>query len=154
VLFSGCAYGKYTDGPWRLAEEECEMANSNGKSRANFRWVLSCATIGTLVSISTALRAADLGAQEMQRLGTAPPEVTPFTCDSLDPRVCFDICQRRTERIRVPRRSDDQEDNGVLAVARRLERCLSMPNQFGMLTPQGWLTPMRSDYCSSITNIR
>jgi hypothetical protein len=40
------------------------------------------------------LRAADLGTQGMQRLGTAPPEIMPFRCDSLDPQVCFDIYGR------------------------------------------------------------
>jgi hypothetical protein len=35
----------------------------------------------------------------MQRVGTAPPEITaPFKCDSLDPKVCFDIYLRRTEQ--------------------------------------------------------
>jgi hypothetical protein len=69
------------------------MENISGKSRASFRWMLSCATIGLLVSIPTMLRAADLGTQGMQ-LGTAPPEIMPFRCDSLDPKVCFDIYGR------------------------------------------------------------
>jgi hypothetical protein len=64
------------------------------KSRASFRWTLSCAMIGLVVSISPCF-AADLGAsQGMQRLGTAPPEIMPFRCDSLDPQVCFDIYLR------------------------------------------------------------
>jgi hypothetical protein len=62
------------------------MENINGKSRASFRWMLLRATIGLLVSIPTMLRAADLGTQGMQRLGTAPPEIMPFRCDSLDPK--------------------------------------------------------------------
>jgi hypothetical protein len=70
------------------------MENINGKSRASFRWMLLCATIGLLVSIPTMLRAADLGTQGMQRLGTAPSEIMPFRCDSLDPKVCFDIYGR------------------------------------------------------------
>jgi hypothetical protein len=74
------------------------MVNINRKSRANFRWVLSCSTIGLLVSIPTMLRAADLGTQGMQRLGTVPPETMPFRCDSLDPKVCFDIYQRKLEK--------------------------------------------------------
>jgi hypothetical protein len=42
--------------------------------------------------------------QEMQRLVTAPPEIaTPFSCDSLDPKVCFDIYRRRMEQPpRIP----------------------------------------------------
>jgi hypothetical protein len=69
------------------------MENINGKGRASFRWMFSCATIGLVVSISPVLRAADLGAG-MQRLGTAPLEITPFKCDSLDSKVCFDIYWR------------------------------------------------------------
>jgi hypothetical protein len=36
--------------------------------------------------------------QEIQALGTARPEITtPFKCDSLDPKVFFDIYRRRVE---------------------------------------------------------
>jgi hypothetical protein len=67
------------------------MQNTNRISRAG---LLLCATIGLVVSVSPCL-AADLGAsQGMQRLGTAPPEIMPFRCDSLDPQVCFDIYGR------------------------------------------------------------
>jgi hypothetical protein len=125
------------------------MENINGKGRP--RWMLLCLTMCLPLSLSPCFAQGNREAQ----LVTTPPEITPFACDSLDPRVCFDIYQRHMERIPAPTRSDDQGDNGVLAIARRLERCLSTPNQFGMLTPQRWLAPpMRSDYCSSITNIR
>jgi hypothetical protein len=76
------------------------MENINGGSRASFRWMLSCATIGLVVSISPCFAQGNRDAsQEMQRLGTAPPEMmTPFKCDSLDPKVCFDIYRRRIEQ--------------------------------------------------------
>jgi hypothetical protein len=101
-----------------LADEECEMENIHGKHR----WMLLCATIGLGVSVSLCFAQ---GNQERQ-LVTAPPETAaPFPCDSIDPKVCFDIYQRRMERIPAPILSDDQGDNG--------ERCL-MPmarNPFG-----------------------
>jgi hypothetical protein len=76
------------------------MENINEKSRASFRWMLSCATIGLVVSISPCFAQGNRDAsQELQRLGAAPPEITtPFKCDSLDPKVCFDIYRRRTEQ--------------------------------------------------------
>jgi hypothetical protein len=71
------------------------MENINGKSRASFRWILSRATIGLVVSISPCFAQGNRDAsQETQRLGTALPEITPFKCDSLDPKVCFDIYWR------------------------------------------------------------
>jgi hypothetical protein len=60
------------------------MQNINRISQAG---LLSCATIGLLVSIWPCF-AADLG------VGAAPPEIMPFRCDSLDPQVCFDIYYR------------------------------------------------------------
>jgi hypothetical protein len=70
------------------------MENISGKSRASFRWMLSIVTIRIAVIVSPCF-AADLGAsQGMQRLGTAPAEIMPFRCDSLDPKVCFDIYWR------------------------------------------------------------
>jgi hypothetical protein len=69
------------------------MENISGKSRASF-WMLSCVTIGIAVIVSPCF-AADLGtSQGTQRLGTAPAEIMPFRCDSLDPKVCFDIYWR------------------------------------------------------------
>jgi hypothetical protein len=68
-----------------------KMENTNGKSRASFRCMLSCAAIGLVVSISPCFAQGN----RMQHLGTAPPEImTPFKCDSLDPKVCFDIYSR------------------------------------------------------------
>jgi hypothetical protein len=72
------------------------MQNINRISRAR---LLSWAAIGLVVSVSPCF-AADLGAsQGMQPLGTAPAEIMPFRCDSLDPQVCFDIYQRRMEQL-------------------------------------------------------
>jgi hypothetical protein len=52
------------------------MENINGKSRASFRWMLSCATIGLVVSISPCFAQGNRDAsQELQNLGTAPPEI-------------------------------------------------------------------------------
>jgi hypothetical protein len=83
------------------------MENISGKSRASFRWMLSCVTIGIAVIVSPCL-AADLGAsQGMQGLGIAPPEIMPFRCDSLDPQVCFDIYWRlHNEPAPLPRSLD------------------------------------------------
>jgi hypothetical protein len=118
------------------------MGNINGKYQPV--WMLLCATIGLAVSVSHCFAQGNREAQ----LVTAPPEITPFTCDSLDPKVCFDIYRRRVERIAAPIRSDDQGDNGVLAAGQRLERCLSFdprPGAFGNKKNQ-----KLSDYCSPI----
>jgi hypothetical protein len=133
-----CLEGIFTfcDGPWQLADEECEMENINGKYQPLL--MLLCATVGLAVSVSLCL-GADMGNREAQ-LVSAPPE-TPFPCDSLDPKVCFDIYQRRMERIPAPILSDDQGDNG--------ERCLmaTARNPFG-----GYL---KQHVCSSrLTRIR
>jgi hypothetical protein len=64
------------------------MENISGKSRASFRWMLSCVTIGIAVIVSPCFAQGDRNApQELQR-------VQPFACDSLDPKVCFDIYRR------------------------------------------------------------
>jgi hypothetical protein len=70
------------------------MENISGKSRASFRWMLSCATVGIAVLVSPCFAADLRAAQGMQTLGTAPAEIMPFRCDSLDPKVCFDIYGR------------------------------------------------------------
>ena len=98
------------------------MANINGGSQASFRWVLSCATMGLAASVSLCFAQ---GNREVQLITSAPEITTPFKCDSLDPKICFDIYQRRMEQIPAPILSDDQGDNGVIAAGRRLERCLS-----------------------------
>jgi hypothetical protein len=64
------------------------MENISGKSRARFRWTFSCVTIGIAVIVSPCFAQGDRNApQELQR-------VQPFACDSLDPKVCFDIYRR------------------------------------------------------------
>jgi hypothetical protein len=74
------------------------MANINGKSRASFRWRLSCATIGIAVIVSPCFAQGDRDAsQEPQRLQEVQRLLGP--CDSLDPKVCFDIYQRRMEQL-------------------------------------------------------
>ena len=88
------------------------MENISGKSRASFRWTFSCAMMGLAVSVSLCFAQGNRDAsqelqrvQEMQRLVTAPPEIaTPFSCDSVDPKVCLDIYRRRMEQTpeRIP----------------------------------------------------
>jgi hypothetical protein len=87
------------------------MENINGKSRASFRRMLSCAAMGLAASVSLCFAQDNRSAQEMQRLWDAKemqrlwemqsirdaPQ-QPFTCDSLDPKVCFDIYRRRMEQ--------------------------------------------------------
>jgi hypothetical protein len=120
------------------------MENINGKHQP--RWMLLCATTGLAVSVSFCLAQGNREAQ----LATAPPETaTPFACDSLDPKVCFDVYQRRMERIPAPILSDDQGDNSAIAAGQRLERCLSYdprPDPFGKPKKDQKL----SDYCSPI----
>jgi hypothetical protein len=127
------------------------MANISGEGQASFRRMLLCAAMGLAVSVSLCFAQ---GNREAQLVTAAPEITTPFKCDSLDPKVCFDIYQRRMERIPAPIISDDQGDNGVIAAGRRLERCLSYDPR---LDPFGWLKKRqtRSDYCwSSATRIR
>ena len=72
------------------------MENINGKSRASFRWMLSCATIGLVVSISPCFAQGDRDAsQELQRVQEMQRLLGP--CDSLDPKVCLDIYRRGME---------------------------------------------------------
>jgi hypothetical protein len=86
------------------------MENINGKGRPSFPWTFSCVTMGLAVSVPLcfAQTLQELQrVQEMQRLITAPPEIaTPFLCDSLDPKVCLDIYQRRMEQL--PERMPDK----------------------------------------------
>jgi hypothetical protein len=97
------------------------MENVIGKYRP--RWMLLWATMGLAVSVSVCFAQGNREAQ----LVTAPAETaTPFPCDSLDPKVCFDIFLRRIERIPAPILSDNQGDNR--------ERCLmATPEPFGYL---------------------
>jgi hypothetical protein len=80
------------------------MENIRGKSRARFRWTFSCATIGLVVSSSPCFAQGDRDAsQELQRVQEMQRLLGP--CDSLDPKVCLDIYQRRIEQL--PERKPD-----------------------------------------------
>jgi hypothetical protein len=80
------------------------MENISGKSRASFPWMLSCASIGLVVSISSCFAQGDRDAsQELQRVQEMQRLLGP--CDSLDPKVCLDIYQRRIEQL--PERKPD-----------------------------------------------
>jgi hypothetical protein len=60
----------------------------------------SCVTMGALVNVSLCLAQGDRdSSKELQR-------VQPFACDSLDPKVCLDIYQRRMQQL--PERKPDQ----------------------------------------------
>jgi hypothetical protein len=87
------------------------MENISGKSRVSFGWVLSGLAMGLAASVSLCFAQDNRSAQEkqrlweaqemqrlweMQRIMDAPQQ--PFTCDSLDPKVCFDIYRRRMEQ--------------------------------------------------------
>lgn len=86
------------------------MENISGKGRANFRWTFSCATMGLAVSVSLGFAQGDRNApQELQRLQNAQRLLGP--CDSLDPKVCLDIYQRRVEQL--PERKPDASLSGV-----------------------------------------
>jgi hypothetical protein len=79
------------------------------------QWILLCATMALAISLSLCFAQGNREAQ----LVTAPPEIAPqLPCDSLDPKVCFDIYLRRIERMPPPILSD-QHDNA--------ERCLMAP---------------------------
>jgi hypothetical protein len=73
------------------------MENINGKSRASFRWTPSCATIGLVVGILPCFADGNRDAsQELRRVQEMQRLLGP--CDSLDPKVCFDIYRRRMEQ--------------------------------------------------------
>jgi hypothetical protein len=75
------------------------MENISGKSRARFPWTFSCITMGLVVSVSLCFAQGDRDtSKELQG-------VQPFACDSLDPKVCLDIYQRRMEQL--PERKPD-----------------------------------------------
>jgi hypothetical protein len=76
------------------------MENINGESRASFRWMLLCATIGIAVIVSPCFARGDRDATELQR-------VQPFACDSLDRKICLDIYRRRIEQL--PERTPDNK---------------------------------------------
>jgi hypothetical protein len=63
---------------------------SRRKNRASFPWTFSCVTMGLVVSISPCFAQGDREAsQEPRRLQEEQSLLGP--CDSLDPKVCFDI---------------------------------------------------------------
>jgi acyl-CoA thioesterase-1 len=77
-----------------VRRREGKMENSNGKSRASFPWTFSCVTMGLAVSVSLCFAQGNGDAsQELQRVQAMQRLLGP--CDSLDPKVCFDIYQRR-----------------------------------------------------------
>jgi len=85
------------------------MENINGKSRASFPWTFSCATMGLAVSVSLCFAQGNRDAsRELQRVQEVQRLLGP--CDSLDPKVCFDIYQRRTEQL--PERTERMPDKG------------------------------------------
>jgi hypothetical protein len=68
------------------------------------RRTFACATIGLAVSVSLCFAQGDRDvSQEPQRLQGAQRLLGP--CDSLDPKVCFDIYRRRMEQL--PERKPD-----------------------------------------------
>jgi hypothetical protein len=116
------------------------MANINRKSQASFRWMLSCATIGIAVMVSPCFAQGDRDAsQEAQRLQEVQRLLGP--CDSLDPKVCFDIYQRRMEQL--PERTPDlgwlSREYGQAMFGKSLPG-VRLP--FGELQPGGtWMGP-------------
>ncbi len=117
------------------------MENFNGRSRASFRWILSCATIGLVVSISPCFAQGNRDvAQETQRLGAAPPEITPpFKCDSLDPKVCFDIYGRLHNESSPATLLWGEANPKEAPMAPNL----GAPNVFGTLPSGAWLAPWK-----------
>jgi hypothetical protein len=104
------------------------MANVNGGSQASFRWMLSCATMGLAASVSLCFAQGDRDtATELQR-------VQPFACDSLDPKVCLDIYQRRMEQLpeRTPENKASPGGLGqVIDAFGNLHYDLGTPSPFG-----------------------
>jgi hypothetical protein len=122
------------------------MQNINRISRAR---LLSCATVGLVVSISSCLAQGNRDAsQEMQRLGTAPPGMmTPFKCDSLDPKVCFDIYRRMLNHESAPPMAAPNWRNWITAQnwitapnLSDLHYGLGAPNVFGTVPSGAWVS--------------
>jgi hypothetical protein len=61
--------------------------------------MLLCAAMGLAVSVSLCFAQ---GNREAQLVTAAPEITTPFKCDSLDPKVCFDIYQRILQKSAPP----------------------------------------------------
>jgi hypothetical protein len=68
---------------------------------SGFRSTFACATMSLAVSVSLCFAQGDRNAPQ------EPQRVQPFACDSLDPRVCLDVYQRRMEQ--QPERKPEQE---------------------------------------------
>jgi hypothetical protein len=110
------------------------MENISGKSRARFPWTFSCATIGLVASISPCFAQGGRNApQELQRLQEAQRLLGP--CDSLDPKVCFDIYQRRMEQLpeRKPELGWLSRDFGQAMVGKALWPPFRLPSQEDLL---------------------
>jgi hypothetical protein len=88
VLLSDLRFSPFA----QFAKRECKMENIGG-----FRRMLSCATIGLAVSVSPCFADGNWDAsRELQRVQEMQRLLGP--CDSLDPKVCFDIYRRRMEQ--------------------------------------------------------
>jgi hypothetical protein len=99
------------------------MENISGKSRASFPWAFSCATMVLAVSVSLSFAQEDRDAsRELQRVQEMQRLLGP--CDSLDPKVCLDIYQRRIEQL--PERKPDLEPAASLVgVGGMTPRCMA-----------------------------
>jgi hypothetical protein len=108
------------------------MENISGKSRVRFPGTFSCITIGLAVSVSPCFAQEDRNApQELQRLQQAQRILGP--CDSLDPKICLDIYQRRMEQL--PERKPDpgwlSRDYGQAMVGKWLSPPFNPPKELG-----------------------
>ena len=119
----------------------------SGKSRAGFPWTLSCATMGLAVSVSLCFAQGDRDApQETQRLQEAQRLLGP--CDSLDPKICLDIYQRRMQQL-----PESQPDQGWLS--REFGQRMVGKSLFGSrMVGESWLDPWRFDVPSSGKRIK
>jgi hypothetical protein len=102
-----------------------KMENISG-----FRWTFACATMGLAISVSLCFAQGDRDvSQEPQRLQEAQRLLGP--CDSLDPKVCFDIYQRRMKQL--PERKPDlgwlSRDYGQAMVGKWLSPSFNLPSR-------------------------
>jgi hypothetical protein len=101
------------------------MENINGKSRASFPWTFSRVTMGLAVSVSLCFAQGNRDAsRDLQRVQEVQRLLGP--CDSLDPKVCFDIYQRRTEQLpeRIPDKGWPSREFGQAMVGKVPFPCL------------------------------
>jgi hypothetical protein len=97
---------------------------------SGFRWTFACATMGLAISVSLCFAQGDRDvSQEPQRLQEAQRLLGP--CDSLDPKVCFDIYQRRMKQL--PERKPDlgwlSRDYGQAMVGKWLSPSFNLPSR-------------------------